>query len=79
MRFETFVTWAEVVAWADAHSGIWYHAPLDYQPHWVRLECVNKRGHLRLNPMSSSADPFWADVTHLNRMCRPVDGPDERD
>jgi hypothetical protein len=65
-----FESWAEVVAYAQTHEFVGYHAPLDGWPRRVRVVRVFKNGKVRLAPTSAGADRFTADEGHLARMRR---------
>ena len=66
----TFATWSEVLKFIENGGWLWYHAPLDMRPTSVRVVKVYKNGKIKIDPMTSGADPFIADSGHLSRMRR---------
>lgn len=64
--FTRFETWDAVVSHVAAGLPIYYHAPMDVRPVWVRCE-VRARQRIRVFPPSPDADPFTADASHLDR------------
>jgi hypothetical protein len=71
--FETFGTWSELVDCVRGEYKLFYQAPMDYKPHLVTAT-IRKDGKLRVYPCLSDADPFTADVAHLERFRRLPSG-----
>jgi len=71
-RFETFGTWADVLAAARRGEMLWYQAPLDHRPRYIGVDKVFKNDKIRIDPLSSDADKFNADAGHLSRFRRKV-------
>lgn len=84
-----FQTWKDVLAYAQTGAPIWYQAPMDHRPIKLhpRKEQGEERVYeahartIRVWPSGSTgrgrnrtADPFTADVSHLDRFRRPT-GP----
>ena len=65
--FQMFDTWADVLGAARRGEMLWYQAPLDRQPRYVRVVKVFKNDKIRLDPLSRDADNFTADAGHLAR------------
>ena len=71
-RFETFDTWADVIDAARRGEMLWYQAPLNHRPSYIRVVKVFKNGKIRIDPLSSDADNFSADAGHLARFRKKV-------
>jgi hypothetical protein len=63
---QNFATWTEVIDHVRAEYPLFYQAPMDYRPVLVSA-VIRKDGKLRVYPALSDADPFTADVAHLDR------------
>lgn len=64
-----FGSWAEVVQWVKERGSVYYHAPLDVRPVFVRALLVEHEGYtfVRVLPDRSDVSPFHADAGHLPR------------
>lgn len=71
--FMGFGSWPELCAHISADYKTFYHAPLDYQPVVVSV-AVRKDGKVRVSPIYGDADPFTADIKHLSRFRRVING-----
>ena len=67
MTYREFSTWNEVLSAAAAGEQLWYQAPLDRSPKYVRVVKVFKNGSIRIDPLSRDVDNFTADAGHLSR------------
>jgi hypothetical protein len=67
--FVGFASWPDVLAHVRAGRATWYQAPLDARPVRVRVRLVGSRS-VRVEPPSTDADPFVANVDHLSRFKR---------
>jgi esterase/lipase superfamily enzyme len=66
VRYAGFASWEDVQAAVSRGVRLYYHAPMDYRP--ARVTCVLKKTNkVRVLPPTSDADPFTADVRHLDR------------
>ena len=72
IAFESFTTWTQLLDHINAGYDLWYHAPLDYRPRRISA-IVRKDGRIRVYPLTTDADPFTADVAHLERFRRNAD------
>jgi len=70
--FESFITWADVLAAAERGDRLWYQAPLDRYPHSILVDKIYKNGKLRIDPLSNQVSKFTADAGHLSRFRRKV-------
>ena len=67
MTYRTFASWAELLDHIKAEYELFYKAPLDFHPARVTAH-VRKDGKVRVYPhWASAADPFTADMAHLER------------
>lgn len=65
-----FTTWAQLIDHVRADYPLYYHAPMDVRASQVTAD-VRRDGKLRVTPhWSHGADPFTADVGHLDRFRR---------
>ena len=69
MSFEPFRSWADVLAYVQRHGAIYYQAPLDWRPVLVRASAEDV---VKIEPDPANADPFNADILHLDRFKRKV-------
>ena len=69
MQFQSFETWVQLIDHIHAGYPLWYQAPMDYRPVQIGAT-VRKDGRVRVTPTYSDADPFTADIGHLDRFRR---------
>lgn len=71
MGLQGFDNWLLVIAHVRLGRTTYYHAPMDHKA--VRARCkVLTPNTVRVFPLSADADPFTADVAHLDRFRREV-------
>ena len=70
MAWNRYDNWNAVLSAARKHGYLYYHAPMDYQPHRVRVVRVFKNRKIRLDPGWTEYDLFTADRGHLDRFVR---------
>ena len=68
-KYEPFTSWAQLIDHVRAGYPLYYHAPMDYRPSIVQAT-IRKDGKIRVSPTFSDADPFTADMGHLDRFRR---------
>jgi len=66
--FTPFESWAAALEYVERNGLIYYHAPLDYRPVYMRAKLSKARRKIRIIPLERFADPFWADEGHLDRL-----------
>lgn len=67
--YEAFQSWAQLTDHVRAGYKLYYHAPMDFKPALVTAT-IRKDGKLRVMPIYGNADPFTADLAHLERFRR---------
>jgi len=73
IAFESWSAFLTYLAGPSADMAVrhvWYKAPLEMSPHLVRVVKIFKNGKVRIDPGHKFADPFTADVGHLDRFGR---------
>ncbi len=70
--FETFPSWAAVLAFVDGGGRLYYHAPLSVRPVAVPARVEGNVVRIMVSVRTHDCDPFGADEGHLSRMKRKV-------
>lgn len=64
--YAPFQSWDQLLDHIRAEYPLFYHAPMDQRPAMVS-GVLRKDGKVRVSPFSNEADPFTADIGHLDR------------
>ena len=64
-----FESWTQLLDHIAAEYPLFYQGPMDYRASTVGA-CVRKDGKIRVTPVFTDADPFTADMAHLERFRR---------
>jgi hypothetical protein len=69
-HFTTFATWTELTDHVRAGYRLYYHPPMDFRPSLLVSATIRRDGTIRCTPVYVDADPFTADIGHLDRFRR---------
>jgi hypothetical protein len=65
-----FRTWSLLLNHIKGGGRVYYKGPMDVTPSHVDAEVRGNGRKVRVIPLSSDTDPFWADEEHLDRFRR---------